>query len=294
MPAILGIHDAPHPHWVGDGFPVRSLFEYTHLGRELSPFLLLDYAGPARFAPTTRPRGVGEHPHRGFETVTIVYAGEVAHRDSTGQGGVIGPGDVQWMTAGAGILHEEFHSEAFTRDGGELEMVQLWVNLPARDKRVPPGYQAILARDIPVVSLPGDAGSVRVIAGAFAGQAGPAHTHSPMQVWDLRLAAGKATELELPAGWNAALVVLRGSVRIQDAAAHDAQLVRLDSAGGAVRVEAEAASHLLLLAGEPLDEPIVGYGPFVMNSEAEIAEAIADFNGGRFGRMADHRPDSLR
>ncbi len=293
MPAILGIHDAPRPHWVGDGFPVRSLFEYSSLGKELSPFLLLDYAGPARFAPTTRPRGVGEHPHRGFETVTIVYAGEVAHRDSTGQGGVIGPGDVQWMTAGAGILHEEFHSEAFTRAGGELEMVQLWVNLPARDKRVAPGYQAIVSTDIPDVPLPEGAGRVRVIAGEHAGRAGPAHTHSPMHVWDIRLTG--AAEFDLPAGWNAALVVLRGSVRInREAVAHDAQLVRLDHTGGPVRVEAEATTTLLLLAGAPLDEPIVGYGPFVMNSEAEIAEAIADFNGGRFGRMPDHRADNRR
>ncbi len=293
MPAILGIHDAPRPHWVGDGFPVRSLFDYARLGRELSPFLLLDYAGPARFEPTTRPRGVGEHPHRGFETVTIVYAGEVAHRDSTGQGGVIGPGDVQWMTAAAGILHEEFHSAAFTRSGGELEMVQLWVNLPARDKRVAPGYQAIVSAAIPAVPLPAAAGSVRVIAGAYAGHAGPAHTHTPMWVWDVRL-AGAAT-FDLPAGWNAALVVLRGHVHIEGAAeAHDAQLVRFDRTGGPLSIRSEGEARLLLLAGEPLDEPIVGYGPFVMNSEAEIAEAVADFNGGRFGRMPDHRPDSLR
>src|SRR5688572_26948075 len=148
MKNILGIYSAPRQHWVGNGFPVRSLFTYDNLAKQLSPFLLLDYAGPATFAPGSEQRGVGQHPHRGFETVTIVYKGEVAHRDSTGQGGVIGPGDVQWMTAGAGILHEEFHSPAFTRTGGELEMVQLWVNLPAKDKMTPPGYQAILDRDI--------------------------------------------------------------------------------------------------------------------------------------------------
>lgn len=287
MSALLEIHDAPHLHWVGDGFPVRSLFAYSQLGKELSPFLLLDYAGPARFEPAAQPRGVGEHPHRGFETVTIVYAGEVAHRDSTGRGGIIGPGDVQWMTAGAGILHEEFHSEAFTRAGGELEMVQLWVNLPARDKRVPPGYQAISSADIPDVPLPDGAGRVRVIAGDYVGHVGPAHTHSPLSVWDIRLTS--ATALDLPTGWNAALVVLHGSVRVNhEAGARDAQLVRLDRAGGRLMLEVEGGSeaHLLLLAGEPLDEPIVGYGPFVMNSEAEIAEAVADFNHGRFGQMS--------
>ena len=172
MKKILGVYSAPRPHWVGDGFPVRSLFSYSSHGKQLSPFLLLDYAGPANFTPTSRPRGVGEHPHRGFETVTIVYKGEVAHRDSTGRGGVIGPGDVQWMTAGAGILHEEFHAPAFSESGGELEMVQLWVNLPSRHKMTPPGYQPILARDIPTVALANDAGSVRVIAGEFEGVRG--------------------------------------------------------------------------------------------------------------------------
>lgn len=287
MKPILGIHDAPRQHWVGDGFPVRSLFDYDGLGQALSPFLLLDYAGPAQFGPTTQARGVGVHPHRGFETVTIVYAGEVAHRDSTGQGGIIGPGDVQWMTAGAGILHEEFHSEAFTRTGGELEMVQLWVNLPARDKMTAPGYQAIAADAIPVVPLPDGAGSVRVIAGTYAGHAGPARTHSPMAVWDIRLIDGGEAQFELPAGWTAALVVLRGTVQVNGGAvARAAQLVQLDRNGGVLQVAADRDASMLLLAGEPLDEPIVGHGPFVMNTEAEIAQAIEDFSAGRFGQMA--------
>jgi redox-sensitive bicupin YhaK (pirin superfamily) len=180
MKNIIGVYSAPQSHWVGDGFPVRSLFSYNNHGKALSPFLLLDYAGPAEFPPgNDHHRGVAEHPHRGFETVTIVYKGEVAHRDSTGKGGVIGPGDVQWMTAAAGILHEEFHSEAFSRSGGVLEMVQLWVNLPAKDKMTPPKYQAILNRDIPAVALPKEAGTVRVIAGNYAGHAGPASTFSP-------------------------------------------------------------------------------------------------------------------
>ncbi len=286
MKKILGVYDAPRPHWVGDGFPVRSLFAYHSHGKQLSPFLLLDYAGPADFTPAQQPRGVGEHPHRGFETVTIVYKGEVAHRDSTGRGGVIGPGDVQWMTAGSGILHEEFHSPAFSRTGGPLEMVQLWVNLPAKDKMAPPGYQAILNSDIPSVPLPDEAGQVRVIAGEFAGQRGPARTFTPMNVWDMRLSPGGTSTLSLPDGWTAALVVLRGAIRVNgDAVAQEAQMVVLDRAGETVAIEAQDNAMLLLLSGEPIDEPIVGYGPFVMNSQAEISQAITDFNQGRFGQM---------
>ncbi|WP_240342564.1 pirin family protein [Methylococcus sp. EFPC2] len=227
------------------------------------------------------------HPHRGFETVTLVYKGEVAHRDSTGQGGVIGPGDVQWMTAGAGILHEEFHSPAFTQSGGALEMVQLWVNLPAKDKMTAPGYQAILARDIPTVDLPGGAGTLRVIAGEYGGHAGPARTFSPMQVWDIRLTQGGTLELALPEGWNAALIVLHGTISVNDGTvAREAQMVVLDQAGDGLIVEASNDASVLLLSGEPIAEPIAGYGPFVMNSREEIEQAIADFNGGRFGRMA--------
>ncbi len=283
---VVGIYSAPRQHWVGDGFPVRSLFSYGSHGRQLSPFLLLDYAGPAEFTPTGRPRGVGQHPHRGFETVTIVYRGEVAHRDSTGSGGVIGPGDVQWMTAASGILHEEFHSPAFTASGGALEMVQLWVNLSARDKMSAPGYQAIVDRDIPAVPLAGGAGSVRVIAGRFGDGEGPARTFTPMNVWDMRLARGGFVELSQPAGWTTALVVLHGSVRVNgETVAGEAQMVVLDRAGEQFSLEADSDAVVLLLGGEPIDEPVVGYGPFVMNSEQEIAQAIADFNGGRFGTM---------
>ncbi|EHP42079.1 pirin [Cupriavidus basilensis OR16] len=286
MKRVLGVYSAPPRHWVGDGFPVRSMFSYQTIGRHLSPFLLFDYAGPADFTPADRPRGVGQHPHRGFETVTIVYKGEVAHRDSTGRGGVIGPGDVQWMTAGAGILHEEFHSPAFTQSGGALEMVQLWVNLPAKDKMTEPGYQAILDRDIPAVTLPNGAGTVRVIAGEYAGHAGPAQTFSPMHVWDLRLTQGSSNDMSLPEGWSTALVILRGSVLVNgDTQAGDAQMVVLDRAGQDISIEATSDTVALLLSGEPIDEPIVGYGPFVMNSEEEIVQAYADFNSGRFGQM---------
>ena len=291
MKKILGIYDAPGQHWVGDGFPARTLFSYNSHGRHMSPFLLLDYAGPASFTPTTDRRGVGEHPHRGFETVTIVYQGEVQHRDSTGAGGTIGPGDVQWMTAGAGILHEEFHSQAFARSGGTLDMVQLWVNLPAKDKMTTPRYQTLLRQDIPVVDLPEGAGSLRVIAGEYGGRMGPAHTFSPMDVWDLRLQQGRSTSLAFKAGRTAALVVLRGTVQVNGSEiVREAQLVMLDRDAGEVVLEASSDATLLVLSGEPLNEPIVGYGPFVMNSEAQIAEALDDFNSGRFGRIAPLDP----
>ena len=287
MKRVLGIYNPPPQHWVGDGFPVRSIFSYQSHGKQLSPFLLLDFAGPAQFPSATRPRGVGQHPHRGFETVTIVYEGEVAHHDSTGQGGVIGPGDVQWMTAASGILHEEFHSEAFTRAGGTLRMAQLWVNLPARHKMGSPGYQAIFAKDIPAAPLPDAAGTVRVIAGDYAGYKGPARTFSPMHVWDLRLADAGTCEVTLPDGWNAALVVLQGTVRVNGGESiREAQMVVFDAAGDSITIAADGGALALLLSGAPIDEPVVGYGPFVMNSEAEINQAIKDFNGGRFGEIA--------
>jgi redox-sensitive bicupin YhaK (pirin superfamily) len=296
--ALLGVYPGPKGHWVGDGFPVRSLFTYDGLGQQLSPFLLLDYAGPAQFAPAARPRGVGEHPHRGFETVTIVYQGEVAHRDSVGNSGLIGPGDVQWMTAASGILHEEFHSPAFTSKGGALEMAQLWVNLPAKHKMSAPRYQTILSAAIPQIDLRAGAGageglgegagagSVRVIAGHFAGRDGPAATFSPLNVWDLRLKAGHTVALPVPEGHTTAIAVLRGSISVNGSRrAGDAELLVLDRAGDEMHIEAAADSTLLLLSGAPIPEPIVGYGPFVMNSRAEIETAMMDFQKGKFGRM---------
>ena len=214
MKKVLGVYSNPNRHWVGDGFPVRSLFSYNSHGAQVSPFLLLDYAGPHNFEPATTPRGVGQHPHRGFETVTIVYDGEVSHRDSTGQGGMIGPGDVQWMTAAGGILHEEFHSPGFTKAGGPFQMIQLWVNLPARDKMSAPHYQSILSGDIPSVELPDGAGRVRVIAGDFDGHAGPARTFTPINVWDVRLNRDAAVTLDLPEGHTTMLVVLSGQITV--------------------------------------------------------------------------------
>jgi len=283
---ILGTHRDTRGHWVGDGFPVRTLFSYDNLASHLSPFLMLDYAGPANFPAAQQPRGVGEHPHRGFETVTMVYQGEVAHRDSAGNSGVIGPGDVQWMTAASGVLHDEFHSPAFTQRGGELEMVQLWINLPARDKMSAPRYQAIQDAQIPVVPLPGAAGTVRVIAGEFAGRHGPAATFTQLNVWDVQLAAGKPVSLQIAPGQTTALAVLRGSVLVAgELRSGDAQLVILDATGTEVDLEAEADARLLVLTGTPINEPIVGYGPFVMNTREEIQAALRDFQAGRFGRM---------
>jgi hypothetical protein len=288
MKAIQGLYDAPGMHWVGDGFPVRSLFSYAADAAELSPFLLLDYAGPAEFEASERPRGIGEHPHRGFETVTIVYQGEVEHRDSTGSGGRIGPGDVQWMTAAAGILHDEFHSREFTRRGGTLEMVQLWVNLPAEHKRAAPAYQTLTNADIPAVPLPEDAGRVRVIAGEFDGHKGPARTFTDMNVWDLRLHAGKSAAFSLPEHWTLAVVVLHGTVLVNDSeVAREAQMVLLDRARTELIIEANSDATILLLNGAPIDEPVVGHGPFVMNTRDEIRDAIQDFNSGRFGRIGD-------
>lgn len=286
MKNIIGIYTSPRTHWVGDGFPVRTLFSYDNLGKHISPFLLLDHAGPAEFTPTTERRGVGQHPHRGFETVTIVYKGEVEHRDSTGAGGKIGPGDVQWMTAASGILHEEFHSQAFAKSGGTLEMVQLWVNLPARDKMADPGYQTILDGDIPSIALKNNAGSLRLIAGEFEGHVGPARTFTPVDVWDIRLKGGKLLELDLHEGRNTALVVLRGTVQVNGLeSVREGQLALFERKGDQLSLEASQDAVVLLLSGEPIDEPIVGHGPFVMNTEQEIHQAFADFQSGRFGNM---------
>lgn len=286
MKHLAAIHRSRPPHWVGDGFFVRSAFTYDDLARELSPFLLLDYGAPREFPPNSARRGVGPHPHRGFETVTIAYQGEVEHRDSSGGGGVIGPGDVQWMTAADGIVHEEFHSEAFARSGGVLEMVQLWVNLPAEHKRAPARYQALLASQIPVVALAGDSGSVSVIAGSFGGARGPAQTFTEIELWTVRLGAAQTTELPLAAGFTSALFVLEGELTFSDGrSALPGDLALFSREGAGVALEAKAAARFLVMSGAPIDEPIVGYGPFVMNNSAEIRRAIEDFQAGRMGAL---------
>ncbi|WP_062306636.1 pirin family protein [Polynucleobacter sinensis] len=286
MKKLIGLRGNDRGHWVGDGFPVRTLFFYQDLGKQMSPFLMLDYAGPAEFPPTTERKGVGSHPHRGFETVTIVYEGEVAHKDSTGQGGVIGPGDVQWMTAGSGILHEEFHSEGFAKKGGTLNMVQLWVNLPAKFKMTKPGYQAILDEQIPQINLENGAGQARIIAGEFNGHTGPANTFTPLSVIDLKLKKG-STSIPIPEGWNTSLVVLKGVVEAGEGVlAKDAQMLMFSNQGQDIQVNVLEDSIALLLSGEPINEPIAGYGPFVMNTKEEIAQAMEDFNSGTFGKIS--------
>lgn len=274
-------------HWVGDGFPVRTLFSYSALGPRISPFLLFDYAGPMEFSPTEQRHGVGEHPHRGFETVTIVYSGEVEHRDSSGAGGKIGAGDVQWMTAASGLVHEEFHSRDFARHGGILEMVQLWVNLLARDKMSPPRYQSILNCQIPAIDLPNNQGKVRVIAGEFDGIAGPARTFTPINVWDLRLTGNQSIDLAVPDGYNTLLAVLKGSVRVNESKIiNTAEVGLFERAGDHIPINSAPDTIALLLCGEPIDEPIVGSGPFVMNTAEEIRQAMTDYQSGKMGKIA--------
>jgi redox-sensitive bicupin YhaK (pirin superfamily) len=274
-------------HWVGDGFPVQSVFSYGKNGAAVSPFLLMDYAAPQEFGPSDHVRGVGEHPHRGFETVTIVYAGEVEHRDSHGGGGAIGPGDVQWMTAGAGLVHQEYHGKNFARTGGPFEMIQLWVNLPKAHKMTKPRYQEIKDAQIPRVELPEGAGYVRVIAGDFGAAKGAAATFSPVNLWDVRLNAGSAAKLALPRGQNTNVFVLAGSVKAGGVELVAGTFAGFDAEGDELALSATTAAKLLILAGEPIKEPIVGYGPFVMNTVEEIHQAIDDFNNGRMGRIAN-------
>lgn len=283
------ILQAPPPHWVGDGFLVRPLFGPLAFTPAVSPFLMLDWAPPAHFPPSDVPRGVGPHPHRGFETVTIVHEGSVDHRDSAGHVDSIGVGDVQWMTAGSGLVHEEFHGRKVGETGGTVSMVQLWVNLPAAHKATPPRYQPILARDIPVVPL--DGGELRVIAGSWGEEAdgeirGPAKTFTPLAVWDARLDPGGRFAGRVPAGWSAMVVVLEGAAEIAGRRVAESQVAVFGRAGDHVAATAgPEGAKLLILAGAPIDEPIVAHGPFVMNTREEIRTAIADYGAGRMGRL---------
>src|SRR6266849_2373200 len=283
---VRSIHRGGEAHWVGDGFPVHTVFSYQDLGPELTPFLLLDHAGPADFGPTDEERGVGWHPHRGFETVTVAFDGEVDHEDTAGNRGSIRPGDVQWMTAGSGVLHKEMHGRDYARRGGTFEMLQLWVNLPAKSKMTAPRYQTLLARDIPGVSLPENAGSVRVIAGEFEGAKGPARTFTPINLLDLRLHATHRVRLDLREGWTAALFILKGKIVVNGSeVANEAELVVFEREGGEAAIEAASDATVFVMSGQPIDEPITGYGPFVMNTPQQIQQAIADYNSGRLGKI---------
>ncbi len=284
--ALQGVYPPGPEHWVGDGFYVKTVFWPQIDAQMLSPFLLLDHAARKRFDPSAFRRGVGEHPHRGFETVTFAYAGEVEHRDSAGGGGRIGPGDVQWMTAASGVVHEEKHSQAFSERGGDFEMVQLWVNLPADKKMSEPRYQPLLDREFPRVDL--GVAEARLIAGEIGNARGPAKTHTPITVFDLRFHEKGTTEVELPNGWTTLVFPLEGDVSAGPnhepiPSRHFGVFDRGDD--GAVQLHADAGTRVLILAGRPLDEPVVAYGPFVMNTKEEIVQAFHDYQSGRMGRL---------
>lgn len=278
---IVSVHKARAPHMVGDGLPVRNVFSYTDLGkRELSPFLMLDYGMPSQFKPTDEILGVGMHPHRGFETVTIAFQGRLQHRDTAGNHGEIGPGDVQWMTAGSGVLHEELHAPAFRKSGGTLQMLQLWVNLPADLKMTDPQYQTLENDNIPVVSL--DSARIRVISGALGETKGPAKTFTPINLWDVQLAAG-TVNLSVPENYTTALFLMEGKVTVNGAQEVDnPTLVLLEREGSDISVSATSDARFIVLNGQPIDEPVVGYGPFVMNTQEQIVQAMKDYSAGRF------------
>ena len=284
--SVIGVYEPGSTHMVGDGFPVRNLFPSNDLDQHVSPFLLLDYAGPHEFKPTDRPRGVGEHPHRGFETVTIVYQGVVAHRDSAGHAGVIGPGEVQWMTAASGVVHEEMHEKNWAKRGGTLQAIQLWVNLPRALKMSAPRYQTILNADIPVVDL-GGAGRLRVIAGVFQGAKGPAHTYTPIELYDLQLHADSRIELSLPERYSTSIFLLQGRASVNGSReAGEAELIVCKREGSQVTIATQAASRFLVMSGKQIDEPIARYGPFVMNTKAELVQAVEDYQAGKMGHLS--------
>lgn len=276
-------------HWVGNGFRVNNYFpSATDFEKRMSPFFLLDYHAPLEYSPTTKRRGVGSHPHRGFETVTIAYQGAIAHHDSAGNGGVIRPGEVQWMTAGGGILHNEYHEESFAKAGGIMHMMQIWVNLPRRYKMTAPKYQGLMTADIPEVRLPTEKGVVRVISGAYEATKGAASTFTPAHMLDLRLKPGAEVRLPTPKDYNTALLVLKGQVNANDSPAmSEGQFILFKNDGEEVRINSLTDSIVLFLSGEPIEEPLVHYGPFIMNSDDEINQAVEDFNAGRFGDLPD-------
>lgn len=285
---VKRIMEKPTPHWVGDGFPVRTMLSPRSQAQDVSPFLLLDYAAPLRFAPAEDSRGVGEHPHKGFETVTILFQGEVEHRDSNGGHGIIRAGEVQWMTAGSGVVHEEFHSEAFTKSGGFFETIQLWVNLPKSAKSHEPRYQTLTEASMPVVTLENGGGTVKVIAGSFQGTAGPAKTFTRVGLQQVSLNAGGKASFEVPEGDTAVVMVLKGALKAADSSLlNSGDLVVLTQEGSEFALEAEEESLAMVMTGEPINEPIASYGPFVMNTQAEIMQAIEDYQAGKMGHLQE-------
>lgn len=284
------VFSPPSPHFVGDGFRVHNFIPGAQrLSMErMTPFILLDYNSKFYFPPSEKPRGVGVHPHKGFETVTIAYKGGVAHHDSSGGGGVIGVGDVQWMTAASGILHKEYHEENFSKAGGDFQMVQLWVNLPAKDKKSPPKYQSLVNADMSKVELPDNAGLVEVIAGEYQGVKGSASTFTPMHLLNAKLNKGGFADFEFPANYNTALLVIEGNITVNGNEKVPVDNFALfENKGETFRVVANENSLVLVLSGEPINEPIAAHGPFVMNTRQELVQAFEDFNAGKFGYLED-------
>ncbi|MBQ0769598.1 MAG: pirin family protein [Bizionia sp.] len=278
------------PHFVGDGFRVHNFIPSGfRLDMErMSPFLMLDYNSTYHFPPSKKPKGVGVHPHKGFETVTIAYKGKVAHHDSSGGGGVIGEGDVQWMTAANGVLHKEYHEEEWSKKGGDFQMVQLWVNLPAKDKKSDPKYQAIKNTDINRYELPDSAGTIEVIAGEYKGTKGSAATFTPVHLFNAKLKKGGKADFQIPSEYNTALLVLEGNIAVNGTEEVPLDhLVLMANDGEGFEIEANEDALVLILSGEPINEPIAAQGPFVMNTREELIEAFNDFNNGKFGYLED-------
>lgn len=282
--AIISPREA---HFVGDGFRVHNFIPaHPRLSMErMTPFILLDYNSKFHFEPSETPRGVGVHPHRGFETVTIAYKGSVAHNDSTGSRGVVHEGDVQWMSAASGVLHKEYHEENFSKKGGDFHMVQLWVNLSAANKKTAPKYQAITNSMMTKHMLPNNGGFVEIIAGNYKDSHGPANTYSPVHLMNAKLKKGGEAEFSFPANFNTALLVVEGSIVVNDVPVATDQFVLMANDGEDFTLKASSDAVVLVMSGEPINEPIVSHGPFVMNTEREIYEAIADFNSGKFGTL---------
>lgn len=280
----------PPPHMVGDGFRVHNFFPsgYNISNRRMSPFFMLDYNSKIDFAPSEHPRGVGVHPHRGFETVSIAYHGRIAHADSYGNSGIIGEGDVQWMTAASGVLHKEYHEEQFSKEGGLFQMVQLWVNLPAKDKMSEPKYQAITNDMMGKFSLPEGKGTIEVIAGNFNGVPGVASTFTPIEMYNLKLKKGAKIEVQLPSHYNTGMLMIEGSIKINDTdTTSQDHFALFENEGTDIQIEALEDCIILVLSGEPINEPIASYGPFLMNTQEELQQAIKDFNMGKFGVLED-------
>lgn len=282
---VAAILNPPAPHMVGDGFRVHNFFPSGNK-LNMSPFYMLDYNAKIEFSARNEPRGVGVHPHRGFETVTIAYHGAVAHHDSAGNSGIIYPGDVQWMTAARGILHKEYHEESFSKKGGLFQMVQLWINLPAKDKMSAPKYQGVKRTDIQKINLPDNSGVVEVIAGNYQGSRGSVSTFTPIEMYNARLNKGGKAEFSFPASYNTGFVIIEGSIKVNNTAiAKTDQFIHFKNQGETIEVEALADTVILILSGQPINEPIVAYGPFLMNTNQEIQQALADYNEGKFGYL---------